>query len=482
MSGGRLRAIFGASVLTIGCAVDARADEPKDVLIEVRFRDLLTPKGAPPPPPWAESDPDGVLPRVGFVVPDVDVPPGGGPRLVVYQKALYPANERDLRVLRDVDFCLLQGPRLEPLFENRRSCVARIHSNPRLVHEARGPATCRKPVCGGNSHGLRKHLEADAAAAYGGGTGVLIVVVDVPLNAAHIKRWQGVGFDPDYSHAHDGGEPGKGPIKSHGTMAAYLATVLAPKATLASISTPAFKDNRLEGAIAGLTKVVDKFTTTPEGDRYRGVVVNNSWAVAEERYVSSKAEACGAPGRATREVFVSASSCHVFNTLLRDLSGDPLRFDFVFAAGNRGQCEPIGNEGSIRGPARLAEVTTVAAVDATRRRLFDSGHGALNTTKPDVSAYTHYTASGTIKMDTQTSGATAVTSGLVAAVRSCLRHKASTAEVRRIVAGEVNRDVRRSSSTSTAQPTTLLTHDREFGSGVILPVQALSRVCRPPTP
>jgi subtilisin family serine protease len=143
------------------------------------------------------------------------------------------------------------------------------------------------------------------------------------------------------------------------------------------------------------------------------LVVNNSWMA-----VLSTDFPVGDPGN------YSDNPDHPFyqSVGLLEAAGA----DILFAAGNCGaHCPALDCDGvttnMIYGANSHPQVLTVAGVDTTFWRVGYSsiGPGRLTNAKPDIAGYTHFKGSGALgAADTGTSTATAVVSGVVAAVRS----------------------------------------------------------------
>lgn len=428
---------------------------PLDVLVEYRI---------PPGRPWQE------LGGKAIPLPELD----DSRQHIIYRSALLP---RNFAAFLRSERTMCPAAELVP---PTGFCVRAVHANPPMDFGGGGYAgECREPSGGGGLAELRSDLRADAVQKMSEGNGVLIAVVDTAMDAVYIHSYTGAAFDPDYSYSCDGVSPGHGSWESHGTMAGFLATVLASKATLASISSEAFFTERLGAFVRGMNHLIEKHRKRP---KYDAIVVNNSWAVGDADFEGPPGTCSGTTPRGGPDVVEADEPCHVVNRLLDTLTSEPLNFDVIFSAGNSGRCQP-SNESSISGPALHEKVLTVAAVDFEKRRLYDSGQGTHANKKPNVSAPTHYTATRAGEIDTQTSAATAVVSGLVAAMRSCTNKPGATGSAKRehvftTIMATADKSVRASATGAGQGPQQITAPHPDFGAGVIAPATAVSAACR----
>lgn len=204
------------------------------------------------------------------------------------------------------------------------------------------------------------------------GQGVTVAILDEGIDGS-VYPVSG-GFSRPGARA-----PGTAAITSHGSMCAADVLVAAPWARLSDY--PFLGQPRSGGAIAMFQAVLDqrRLDGTPQ-------VTNNSYGFTgvppKEQFPGHEVHDPDHPlHRKVREVV--ASGVVTF-----------------FAAGNCGEECPSGNcDASGIGPGRsihgtnsIAEVITVAAVDARHRRLGYSsqGPGMFASDKPDLAAYSHF--------------------------------------------------------------------------------------------
>lgn len=223
--------------------------------------------------------------------------------------------------------------------------------------------------------------------------------------------------------------PGRRRI-GHGTMCAYNALAVAPKATLldypALIARPP-GDHTVKATVGAALQAYAGLLAfwignVVNGGPYRALVVNNSWGVF---HPSEEGFPPGHPGR-----FIDNLN-HPFHLLVWFLT--LLGADVVFAAGNGGMPCPLPpflhlTTGSIRGANAYPDVLTVAGCDVNDGRVGYSSQGPAipmfpqpTPLKPDLAAYTHFLGSqvfGERVPDGGTSTACAVAAGCVAALRS----------------------------------------------------------------
>jgi hypothetical protein len=218
----------------------------------------------------------------------------------------------------------------------------------------------------------------------------------------------------------------------HGTMCAYTALAVAPKATLLDyphLSARAPGDHSVGGTVGAATQAFGKLIyfwimnlLAGPAATYRALVVSNSWTIFHPCWEDFPP---GHPGR-----YIDNFN-HPFHVLVWILSR--LGADIVFAAGNGGLPCPVPaflhlSAGSIRGAAAYAETLAVAACDVHDFRVGYSSQGpavimsgGLTPNKPDITAYTHYLGSqvfGSREADGGTSTACPIAAGCIAAIRT----------------------------------------------------------------
>jgi len=216
----------------------------------------------------------------------------------------------------------------------------------------------------------------------------------------------------------------------HGTMCAYNALSIAPRARLfdyPSLIARAPGDHTVPGTVGAAMQAYAKLIAfwidnLVMAGPYKALVVNNSWGIFHpcEEDVSP-----GQPGRFIDNPF------HPFHVLVWVLA--ILGADIVFAAGNGGLPCPAPpflhlTTGSIRGANAYREVLSVAGCDVNDSRVGYSSQGPAvamfplpTPDKPDLAAYTHFLGSqvfGEREPDSGTSTACAIAVGCVAALRS----------------------------------------------------------------
>jgi Subtilase family len=216
----------------------------------------------------------------------------------------------------------------------------------------------------------------------------------------------------------------------HGTMCAYNALAVAPRARLLdypSLIARAPGDHTVSGTVGAAMQAYARLIAfwidnLAVAGPYRALVVNNSWGIF---HPCEEDVAPGQPGRFIDNPF------HPFHVLVWVLA--VLGADIVFAAGNGGLPCPAPpflhlTTGSIRGANAYREVLTVAGCDVNDSRVGYSSQGPAVTMfplptpeKPDLTAYTHFLGSqvfGTREPDSGTSTACAIAAGCLAALRS----------------------------------------------------------------
>jgi len=262
------------------------------------------------------------------------------------------------------------------------------------------------------------------------GEDVAIAIVDSGVNRAHLESK--LGFMPSLD-AHNSWAPSTtnttpGEFRvGHGTMCAFAAFMVAPKATLIDCAAFARPTGNgpvsaalLSHALDGLQALWRSWIDFRPGSlrRYKALVCSNSWGVYHPRDDFPS----GHGGR-----YVDNPD-HPFHAFVHMLAG--LGVDMIFAAGNCGRACPDPAcrsriDQTIMGANAHANVLTVAGCDIDGQIVGYSSHGpgisGMHAEKPDLVAYTHFLGSeafGDGKADAGTSVAAPLAGGVVAALRS----------------------------------------------------------------
>jgi hypothetical protein len=270
------------------------------------------------------------------------------------------------------------------------------------------------PYCGTKAVGTHRdvaRIMGVAALKKAGLTGkkVRLAVVDTGIDGSQIPVNGGWSPVPEY-------KPGTAE-PNHGTMVAFDARIAAPDATILDYALLQSSGPNwtalLSDAITAFADLIALLQSQPGP-----LVVNNSWGM----YDRSEDAPIGSPEN------YSTNPNHPFNQIVGSLVAAGA--DVLFAAGNCGADCPSGRCGigdigpgaSIHGANSHPDVITVAAVTVDGRRLGYSsqGPGGLYRRKPDVAAYSHFAGSGIYPVDTGTSAACPVATGVVAAIRQKL--------------------------------------------------------------
>ncbi len=311
------------------------------------------------------------------------------------------------------------------------------------------------------------------------GRGVEVAVVDSGVNVAYLRAR---GLTPMVNGADSWAwdptqvTPGEAPV-GHGTMVAYDAMIMAPRATLIDvallrpISAPP-GGSLIEGvlsdairAYAHLTAIAQR-PTRPGANR--SLVVNNSWGMFHPSWDFP-------PGDPRN---YSDNPAHPFNRIVATL--ERAGADILFAAGNCGpecpdrRCRRVTDR-AIYGANSHPAVLTVAGVDTTGTRVgySSTGPGRLEDRKPDIAGYTHFSGSGVSAADGGTSAAAPVVAGVVAALRSRRPFDPDDPMTRPAAM--------RSLLSATARDISPTGFDYETGHGVVDACQAADRIV-PPVP
>lgn len=253
------------------------------------------------------------------------------------------------------------------------------------------------------------------------GSGVLVAIVDTGLNLPHLAaHGKNITLDAARSWVPNAGMvPGNAPV-GHGTMCAYDAAIVAPRATFLDIQVlrstatgPTVISGVLSDAVRAYAHLCRVMSAPRRPGELRSMVVSNSWGMFHPSW--------DFPVGDTRNY--SDNPNHPFNRIVGVL--EQLGADILFAAGNCGRDCPDGRCGgvttnAIYGANGHPAVLTIAGVDITKTRVGYStqGPGRLSRNKPDLCGFTHFRGSGVYAADGGTSAATPVVAGVVAAVRS----------------------------------------------------------------
>lgn len=303
---------------------------------------------------------------------------------------------------------------------------AAAHEDPRVVGLFADPLIAGASVCPGdppvgNTQDVERLLCVERLHEDGRrGEGVLVVVVDGGLNRKYLEtKGKKPGFDAEMSFSSvPGVKPGRAKT-GHGTMVAFDACIAAPDCTLADVAIlqPMNFDGLLSDALSAYGHLQQMVRKPEFFERYRGIVVNNSWAMFDPAWDFP----VGDPEN------YSDNPNHLFNLSVAAL--ERLGADIVFAAGNCGPACPDGRCGgvtsrTIYGANSHPAVLSVAGVDTRKQRVgySSTGPGRLADEKPDLSCYTQFAGSGVAAADSGTSAAAPVAAGVIAALRSRFRY------------------------------------------------------------
>ncbi|MDC0834729.1 S8 family serine peptidase [Geitlerinema sp. CS-897] len=254
------------------------------------------------------------------------------------------------------------------------------------------------------------------------GSNVMVAIVDTGINLAHLKsKGKTPKLDASKSWAPNPSvTPGNARV-GHGTMCAFDVCIAAPNCTLldyallqSTRSGGSKMDGFLSDAIRAFSQLRDLLSAAPEPKP--ALVVNNSWGM----YHPSWDFPVGHPGN------YSDNPHHPFNITVESL--EDAGADILFAAGNCGadcpdpRCKGVTNR-PIYGANSHSSVLCIAGIDINKSRVGYSsqGPGRLDSKKPDLCAYTHFSGSeafGAGSPDSGTSAACPVAAGVVAAIRS----------------------------------------------------------------
>ncbi len=293
---------------------------------------------------------------------------------------------------------------VERLRRERAGAIVGVFADPQV-------AVCPSPYCGvapvGTTADVARRLGVPALKQVGlTGRGVHVAVVDTGIDGSRIPVAGGWAPTPGY-------QPGS-TRPDHGTMVAYDLRIAAPDAQIFDYALLKSEAGTwtafLSDAISAFADLIERVNATP--GRW---VVNNSWGL----FNRANDAPIGSPEN------YSANPDHPFNQITGSLVAAGA--DVFFAAGNCGAQCPDGRCGagdtgpgqSIHGANSHPDVVTVAAVTVTGRRLGYSsqGPGGLDSRKPDLAGFSHFTGSGIYDADSGTSAASPVAAGVAAALR-----------------------------------------------------------------
>ena len=305
-----------------------------------------------------------------------------------------------------------------------------IFSDPKI---APFPMTCAGTPPIGDSRAVAAKLAAAQLASKGlDGANVAVAIMDTGINLAHLNN---AGLAPKLDAANSWTPPGGTALPGkyavdHGTMCAFDALIIAPKATLldypmlnGSVPGGNVTGSSLSAAVLAFSHLLSNWAVAfAQGgvQQYSALVVNNSWGI----YHPSWDFPSNHPGR------YCDNPNHPFHVIVAALANSGA--DILFAAGNCGSQCPDGRcQGrtteAIMGANTYQEVLTLAGCDLNDQRVGYSSQGPsianMFPQKPDVASYTHFLGSqafGPGSPDSGTSAACPVAAGCVAALRTKL--------------------------------------------------------------
>jgi subtilisin family serine protease len=350
---------------------------------------------------------------------------------------------------------------VERLRRDRAADVVGVFSNPRIRPTAK--VECGDAAVGTSKTVSRRFERVKLLASGLDGSGVDVAIVDTGIKSdpkkVAINNLTG-GWHPTLPNYEPGTTPReRGANGTHGTMCAWNAQLLAPKASIYDYALLQSKEDTWTGFLSDAIDAFVSLIRHRERSK-RPLVVNNSWAIYDP---DSEDLPVGDPGN------YSANPSHPFNVVVRQaIAGGA---DVVFAAGNCGSdcaaegCRKcVGSGRSIHGAAGLADVLTVAGVSTNRSRLGYSSQGPSSITlaKPDLCAYAHFAGSGVYADDEGGDSGTSTAAPLVAGLVAALRTKAPS------VSAAALASLLRRTATVMEEPG----FDYDFGYGLIDPVAA----------
>lgn len=281
------------------------------------------------------------------------------------------------------------------------------------------------------------------------GKGVVLAIVDLGVDMRRLaKRFPQVTSNSTFSWP-----PNATTIYGeHGTDCAYVAAIAAPAVAIADV--------RVSGDTHSFGEAYDFLQETwrTHGKQYRALVVSTSWEFRKS------------DPRFRPEETLARGPSHPLSAKVKCLAGAGV--DVVFAAGNAGSCAPSPSspQGNIKPPNSESAVMTIAAVDAEKVRLGDSGQGGSTAPqKPDLSAF------GSFRLQDQTylrhtSMAAAFAAGLTASLRSLDGWSAAertNRQVRKCFVEHADKTVQVPTQGGMPRITELTAHSNDFGHGVM---------------
>jgi hypothetical protein len=361
---------------------------------------------------------------------------------------------------------------------------ARIFSDPMVgAYRMEG---LNRPI--GDTARVRQRLRTEALWREGfDGSGVAIAIVDSGIYLPRLTEQLGFepSFDRDLSWKPDSvvTQPGEHRL-GHGTMCAYDALIVAPKATLIDIPMLISRttgDHRVNATLSAAAEayqhLIQKWVVGPRPN-YKRLVVSNSWGIFNPSLDDF------APGHTGRYI---DNLDHAFRTQIKRLC--EANVDIVFCGSNCGpECTSAAclsqTDGMIMGANAYPEVLTVGGCDTDNDVIGYSSRGPARTMfsrnevhqeadlkqKPDISAYTHFLGSKTRRNylpDTGVSAACPVAAGCIAALRT----KALPEATRPDALFSIIKQTARGNKSGPGG-----TWNGDFGHGIIDPVEAARRL------
>jgi hypothetical protein len=404
----------------------------------------------------------------------VPIGAGGGSRDEVAVKDLQPENSDQFLVRAFVkagaDLKNSQAPDDQFL----------IHSDPGIA----GMLTCGTSLAVGNTKDVQQKLRSDDLNRAGyDGARVAIAIVDTGIYVERITKRLGdlEPGTPPHVDAPNSWTPltvATEPFKhglGHGTMCAYDALIVAPKATLLDVSmllARAPGDHSVPGTVGAAIKAYCHLANKwiEWGDLgaarpYDALVVSNSWGI----FHPSLEPTTGAirfidnPQHAFRRYFV------------RPLSRAGV--DIVFASNNCGPECPSATclsktDGMIMGANAYEEILTVGGCDTNNDRVGYSSQGpsiaGMYQNKPDLTSYTHFLGSKIRRIwapDTGVSAACPVAAGCVAALRTGLPPTTTTSKA-------LFDALKATATQGNGSSTPAGVWNKDYGYGIINPLEA----------
>lgn len=322
-----------------------------------------------------------------------------------------------------------------------------VHSNP-IIGGLQHLQPCL-PTCGssqpvGDAHHVRHKLKFDTLQDNGlDGSGVALAIVDSGIYKPRLERLLGGALQSKrqiYLDANNSWrppqlvtQPGQHRV-GHGTMCAYDALIMAPKATLIDVPmliTRPVADHRSKSMAAAAILAYVDLGLKWMSNRFNALVVSNSWGLFHpclEDYP---------PGHPFR--FIDNRN-HIFHHLVAALAAEGV--DIIFCGNNCGSGSNCAGhcasgtclsktDRTITAANSYEEVLTIGGCDTHNRLVGYSSCGPsiqnMAQEKPDLLAYTHFLGSKVLETfvpDTGVSTACPVAAGCVAALRTKVNSQA----------------------------------------------------------